>query len=429
MLTKIGHGPYLTVAHNGIFLMLRRSPQAEFLESDTGIALWHALAAPNATAKVLELLAAQGLTHMPDFAMVRVSDQGLHVTVRSQCAVHTIDAEGNRNVVDAAGAITWRETLIPGPHEFAIAVNPVASLEPPFSQDTCFLASGIVTAGALYSPDWTSGNLCPDSHLTAGDVAGEPVAQAPVQAPAEKIVEVIAEPEIASVPVVESVPEPVIAAPEPVAPVVPAPTEVMGYLGQPSVPVTPVAPVAPVPLTAPAPTEVLNYLDQFDVHETSGVANNLAVPTQDAEDDSTILSNNLVEFRAGMAVNDRATEVFPVPAPAPLSVLHLSGGGQVPIDRTLLIGRAPQAARVSGTDLPRLITVNSPNNDISRTHLQVRMDGDLVLATDLNSTNGVMLTEPGQAPRRLHPDEPTPVPDGAILDIGEGIILWVVTAT
>ena len=41
----------------------------------------------------------------------------------------------------------------------------------------------------------------------------------------------------------------------------------------------------------------------------------------------------------------------------------------------------------------------------------------------------VSLGPAGQAPRRLHPDEPTPVPDGAILDIGEGIILWVVTAT
>lgn len=63
----------------------------------------------------------------------------------------------------------------------------------------------------------------------------------------------------------------------------------------------------------------------------------------------------------------------------------------------------------------------SPNNDVSRTHAQVRIDGELVLVTDLNSTNGVLLTEPGQQPRRLHPDEPTPLSSGALVDLGDGV--------
>ena len=63
----------------------------------------------------------------------------------------------------------------------------------------------------------------------------------------------------------------------------------------------------------------------------------------------------------------------------------------------------------------------SPNQDISRTHAQVRVDGEDVLVTDLNSTNGMFLIEPGLPPRRLRSGEPTPLRALAVVDLGDDV--------
>lgn len=105
--------------------------------------------------------------------------------------------------------------------------------------------------------------------------------------------------------------------------------------------------------------------------------------------------------------------------------LLLSTGLVVPLDRTVLLGRAPQTGRVSATELPRLVTVPSPHQDISRTHARVRREGEHVVVTDLDSLNGVRVTPPGGAPRRLHPGEPTVVAPGDVVDLGDGVTFTV----
>ena len=82
-------------------------------------------------------------------------------------------------------------------------------------------------------------------------------------------------------------------------------------------------------------------------------------------------------------------------------------------------------SRVTNDQLPTLVTVPSPNNDISRTHVQVRQDGEDVVVTDLNSTNGVLVARDGGAPQRLHPGEPFAVLPGAVVDIGDGVTFTV----
>ena len=101
--------------------------------------------------------------------------------------------------------------------------------------------------------------------------------------------------------------------------------------------------------------------------------------------------------------------------------LVLSTGLVVPLDRAVLLGRAPQVARVSNRELPRLITVPSPQQDISRTHAEVRVEGDHVLVTDLDSTNGVHVARPGEGARRLHPGEPSVVGLDELVDLGDGV--------
>ncbi|MBZ2195229.1 FHA domain-containing protein [Occultella gossypii] len=111
--------------------------------------------------------------------------------------------------------------------------------------------------------------------------------------------------------------------------------------------------------------------------------------------------------------------------PGPVIMLAVSSGPRVPLDRVVLIGRAPESSRFAGALMPRLVTVPSPQQDISRTHVEVRLEGDHVVVTDLRSTNGTMVAVPGNDPRRLHPGEGVPVPVGSLIDLGDGITIGV----
>lgn len=188
---------------------------------------------------------------------------------------------------------------------------------------------------------------------------------------------------------------------------------------------TPPPPAPLDPVLAPSLVE----MTVVPAAEPEPVAPDLTGPDVSAlvEDDdrygSTVLSTSLVEIRRQM--NNREPEAvpgpFPVPAVPRVHKIRMSSGLLVPLDRAVLIGRAPVVSRVAARDLPRLVTVVSPNQDISRTHAQVHTDGEDVLVTDLNSTNGMLLTEAGHPPRRLRSGEPTPIAPGALVDLGDGV--------
>jgi len=93
------------------------------------------------------------------------------------------------------------------------------------------------------------------------------------------------------------------------------------------------------------------------------------------------------------------------------------------LDRTVLIGRAPSAEQAAEADA-RMMTVPSPTQDISRTHLQVAVDGWDILVTDLHSTNGTTVVPPGAGPdfQRLVPGEPVAVEVGTVIALGDGVV-------
>jgi len=108
-----------------------------------------------------------------------------------------------------------------------------------------------------------------------------------------------------------------------------------------------------------------------------------------------------------------------------LAVLRASDGSSAQLDRPVLIGRAPSTDR-SDNRAPRLMTVPSPNHDISRTHLEVAPDGWQIVATDLNSTNGTILVRPGGVDRQqLAPGEPVPVQVGSVIELGDGVSILI----
>jgi pSer/pThr/pTyr-binding forkhead associated (FHA) protein len=112
----------------------------------------------------------------------------------------------------------------------------------------------------------------------------------------------------------------------------------------------------------------------------------------------------------------------------PVARLVFSSGETVEVDRAVLVGRAPEAQRAS-SEHPRLVTVTSPQQEISSTHLEVRagsgVDHGSAVVTDLGSTNGTVLVQPGLAPEDLQPGVAVQLIPGAIIDLGDGVTIQV----
>jgi hypothetical protein len=106
-----------------------------------------------------------------------------------------------------------------------------------------------------------------------------------------------------------------------------------------------------------------------------------------------------------------------------LGRMRVSTGELVDLDQSLVIGRQPSVSRVQGGGMPRLVQVASPSGDISRSHVEVRLEGWHVMLCDLKATNGTVLVREGQQPRRLAQNEMAILLDGDIAELGDDISL------
>ncbi|WP_154605144.1 FHA domain-containing protein [Arthrobacter sp. AQ5-05] len=121
----------------------------------------------------------------------------------------------------------------------------------------------------------------------------------------------------------------------------------------------------------------------------------------------------------GAAINSEPREV----GRPRLGRMHVSTGEVLDLDHSLIIGRQPSVSRVQGGVMPRLVQVHSASGDISRSHVEVRLDGWEVLLVDLQATNGTVLVREGQAPRRLGQGEQAILLNGDIAELGDGVSL------
>jgi hypothetical protein len=125
-------------------------------------------------------------------------------------------------------------------------------------------------------------------------------------------------------------------------------------------------------------------------------------------------------------------EIAPGVVPQPVASLVFSTGDVVAVDRSVLVGRAPEARRFASHDQPHVVTVPSPHQEISSTHLEVRpgagADHGSAVATDLGSTNGTVLAQPGLDPEELKPGIAVSLIPGAVLDLGDGVTIQVTHA-
>jgi pSer/pThr/pTyr-binding forkhead associated (FHA) protein len=134
------------------------------------------------------------------------------------------------------------------------------------------------------------------------------------------------------------------------------------------------------------------------------------------------MENAATELMSAASVAKPEPTVVLAEAPPPASArIILSDGNQLDLVGVVRIGRAPSYAP-GGAD-SELVTVASPNQDISRTHVQIASSEGNVLVTDLRSTNGTILVRPGKnmARERLAPGEAIPVPLGSLLELGDGV--------
>jgi hypothetical protein len=189
------------------------------------------------------------------------------------------------------------------------------------------------------------------------------------------------------------------------------------------------ATIVPTEVTLAPSTEDFDQLWGATVHSVPTAGAGAAAPTvppvpfpaQGDHDGATISAAELRALRQQPPAGDDApTAVIPV-APGATGRIRVSTGQVVALDRTVIIGRRPRSTRASGANLPHLIAVESPQQDISRSHLEIRPEGDTVVVIDLHTTNGSTLLRPGADPIRLHPGEQTLVLSGDVVDLGDGV--------
>ncbi|SFS03275.1 Forkhead associated (FHA) domain, binds pSer, pThr, pTyr [Agrococcus baldri] len=108
-----------------------------------------------------------------------------------------------------------------------------------------------------------------------------------------------------------------------------------------------------------------------------------------------------------------------------VAVAVLTSGERVPLGRGVVIGRRPRSRRVEDGRVPRLVTVESPGEDISRSHIELRMEDWNLVAIDLSSTNGTLLLREGAAPQRLRPEASTILQLGDRLDLGDAQVVTI----
>lgn len=346
--------------------------------------------------EVIDVLADGSITALGSFAVALTGSDGVRFAVRGPVSVHIAGVEDGR-VVSGADVTTWSERFVVDPRGYEVLLDEQASpAEYP-------IRSGIVLAGAVRAGE------------TEGAAPETAAVEEPVGAPAASPTTSV-EPPVVKEPVEEPVAD---------GPVVEEPVE------------EPVAEAVDEPVAEQSAAEEQPVPEEL-TEDT--VSDDLAMTQNDAlgdHDGATISVAEARRLRAAASAPDLSfappppaaaeapTEVLPVvgaPA-AQAGRIRLSTGEVVELDRTVIIGRRPRSTRASGTTMPHLIAVESPQQDISRSHLEIRPEGDSVVVIDLHTTNGSTLHRPGTEPMRLHPGEQTLVLDGDTVDLGDGVIV------
>ncbi len=370
-------------------------------------ALWDALVGQATVPEVLDLIIAGSIRSAPDFALAGwdASAAGpvtADVFVRGAVPLAVVHG-GSTTAVSAEGAATWTEKRVPG--VTSIVVGEVTD------RAACLPAHvGVVAATGFVAELDGAASVLPASAPAAPPAsAPAPAAKAPQRDDDGVAEETIIAPSS----------EPAPPAPEP----------------------APAARVAAPPQDDDDASGDGSYDHLFGetvIHTISDAATHLPDPEADAVaaaepdagqaqadglEEHTVMSQDIGALRAKRR-KARTAQAEPEPQAVRL-FLESSTGSREYVEQGLLLGRAPVLERSPGGAIPRLVKVVTPNQELSRTHAEVRVEGGAVVVTDLHSKNGVFVTLPGKSETRLREGEPTTVIPGTLVDLGDGAVYTV----
>nr|WP_274636824.1 FHA domain-containing protein [Microbacterium bovistercoris] len=371
--------------------------------------IWRQVDEGRGLAAVLEALTGAfgtSLVAIPPFVVAVAEPDGLRVAVRGDITVTALGGDAPARLT-GVGVTTWSERVLSG-----ITRTEIQLSAPGDGGDVRLpLRDGVVRASAV-TVDWT--------HEDAAADRSEPVPAVTATVPV---------PAVPEEPAPAAVQEPVAEEPEPEAePEESEPKPAEGT--EPSLDTWVPADATLIPEITGIPFDLAptppHGVPAADTPDATDVADTVAsVRVRGDHDGETVSVAQARALRGAATAEDPAHEPLAPPRPTAPGRLRLSTGQLVALDRTVVIGRRPRSTRVTGTDLPHLIAVESPEQDISRSHLEVRVEGDSILATDLHTTNGTTLRRIGADPVRLHPGERNVVVPGDVLDLGDGITVTV----
>ena len=116
------------------------------------------------------------------------------------------------------------------------------------------------------------------------------------------------------------------------------------------------------------------------------------------------------------------------PVLLPAYGFRVGAGEAYELDRPSYLGRRPSAPRILTGPAPRLVSVGSPRQEVSSTHLEIRQEGTTVVVTDLRSTNGTTVSAPGADRLTLRQGQSVVVAPGTRIDIGDGNVVEILPA-
>lgn len=356
---------------------------------------------------VLDALVADGLTSLPGFVLLASDGDTTRVVIRGDASATFETAEGTVQVA-GSGMSMWVERVLHEVGRLSVTLPGELPAGPPLR-----VAAGLVRLAGLETP------------VEAAAPAPGPTSPPPSSPPSS--------PPTALPPRLELVPDPLTDEIDLPAPEDEAPTD-DDALGEPpswtppaAVPPLPPAPTVPPPPPPPLPT----------IPPLPPVPPPPGPPSAPEWDDAL---TEQIPATPPPPAPEPEPEPEPGPEPEPESepswerpgpVAHLSfsSGNEIDVDGLVVIGRAPGAGRFPADEEPMLVTVPSPHAEISSTHLEVRPgtgdDHGMAVVTDLGSTNGTLLVQPGQRPEELRPGVPVILQIGAMIDLGDGLTIRV----
>lgn len=439
-------GPWVAVVGSGSITLLDPQTGPQTVEN-----LWLLTQSEAPLGDLLDAVAAVGLRRLPSFAIVQISAGNVRAVARGAVSITGTDLNGSATRVSGSDVVSWTEHVFEDLVSVTMEVVEDGAGEEP--SQPWRLTSGVVGARRVFRTLSEEPLLGVDGRAVDRSATEHPQGVEPLRPS----------------PAADSMPTPVpeVASPaeeqRPGTPVVPlvesSPTAqdsydfLFGATVQRTVEDAAVrdqtagdnepARVAALPASDPSPESPgavpLGDHDGMTItsedlrnllHPAEG--NTLTEPVLEGEWDGTSVRVLAVSCPTGhlnppqssdcrvcrQQVQDQEAHSFPRP---PLGTLRFSTGSTVLLDRPVLIGRAPEVARVTGPELPHLVSVPSPDHEISRNHVEVRLEGWHVLVADLNSTNGTTVTLPGAPPQRLHPGEATLIIPGTTVSLGDDV--------